>query len=457
MRFEKPLFAFYILLFLVTALTLVFFQPHFDTPPLFANPPDEHGKYLVPRYISEHGRLPTGFEEEIRLHGYGFSYAFYNVLPYIVQGYFMRFVSLFTDSELALLYAGRFINVLSGLFMAIVIYQLSQKLFKLQQFRWLFCFLVMFLPQSLFIHTYVNTDSMALLATAMIVYAWVGIYQEDYNRINILYLSGGIIICALSYYNAYGFILSSILIFFSSFWEKSEGKFDYNWKKMLKIGSIISAIVLLGIGWWFIRSYILYDGDIIGFRTRDEMALLHGHPAYMSTYQEKGYTIWQMLADNDFFRMTFNSFIAGFGSLAIFANEWMYRLYLTLLAVCGLSFFFIRKWSAVIKPSRWDAYTLQILFFHVNMIFCMVLPLFLLIYYAYSTDYQAQGRYLLPGLVPLMYYVTAGFEKIATHKWFPTRWQNISVILVCLFIVTCLLWMVYRVSLPVYLEIGGVL
>ncbi|MCL2050160.1 MAG: hypothetical protein FWG91_00305 [Lachnospiraceae bacterium] len=444
MRYEKIIFVLYLLCFLIVAGTLAIFQPHFDTPPLYGNPPDEHAKYLIPRYIAEYGVLPTGFEEEVRLEGYGFSYGFYNVLPYIIQGYFMRLISLITDSELALLYAGRSVNILFGVFFSIIIYKLAQKLFADTRLRWLFCFLNLFLPQSLFIHTYVNTDSMALLSTAMIVYAWVGIYKDGYDRENIFFLSGGIIICALSYYNAYGFILSSILLFLNSFLEKN-GKYD--WKGMLKKGSMISLIVLIGIGWWFIRSYILYDGDLIGFRTRDEMAMLYGNPNYMNTYKERGFTVLQMFYMNDFFTKTFYSFIAGYGSLSIFANIWLYRFYLTFLAVCVSAYFLFRKGDKISAAFNWKWF-----FFHVNMVFCAVLPLLLLIYYAYSTDYQAQGRYLLPGLVPLMYYVTAGFEKIMGLRWISGRLKNAGFIMVYLFIFSCLFWMVYRVSLPVYLS-----
>jgi hypothetical protein len=451
MRFEKPILIFYILLFLITAATLAFFQPHFDTPPLYGNPPDEHAKYLVPRYICEHGTLPTGFEAEIRLAGYGFSYALYNVLPYIIQGYFMRFVNLFTDSELYLLYAGRSINILFGLAMAVFVYLLSKKLFTERRFQWLFCFFVTFLPQSLFVHTYVNTDSMALLSAAMIAYAWALIYQDGYGRKNIIFLCGGIIICALSYYNAYGFILSSILLFLGSFLARKDGKINYEWKEMLIKGSVISGIVLLGISWWFIRSYLLHDGDMIGFKTRDSMALLYGHSDYMNTYQAQGSTVWQMFRENDFFAKTFQSFIAGYGSLSMFANIWMYRIYLAFLAICSLGFFFIRKWKAVIHDFQFRRF-----FFHFNMVFCAVLPFFLLVYYAYGTDYQAQGRYLLPGIVPVMYYVTAGFEKIVGLRWFPERFKSVVVYAAYFFIIGCLLWMVFRVSLPVYLAIGVV-
>ena len=35
-----------------------------------------------------------------------------------------------------------------------------------------------------------------------------------------------------------------------------------------------AAVVLIGIGWWFIRSYIVLDGDPLGLDTREKMAMI---------------------------------------------------------------------------------------------------------------------------------------------------------------------------------------
>ena len=115
---EKIILTLYLLGFLALALTIALLQPLANTPPLFGNPPDEHARYLIPQFICRYGRIPTGLEEEVRIPAYGFSYALYNVFPYIVQGYIMRFVSLFTESEIALLYTARLVNVTFGLLMA---------------------------------------------------------------------------------------------------------------------------------------------------------------------------------------------------------------------------------------------------------------------------------------------------------------------------------------------------
>ena len=451
---DKHIFIIYIAAFFLIAASMALFQPLADTPPMFGNPPDEHARFLIPRYICEHGRIPTGFEEEVRIPSYGFSYGLYNVFPYIVQGYVMRFVSLFTGSELILLYAARFVNVIAGTLMAAVVYLLGRRLFADRRFRWLFCFAVMFLPENLFLHTYVNSDSMCLLSTAMMVYALVSAYREGFTRANSLWLSGGIILCALSYYNAYGYILSSILLFLAYFIRKEDGRLRYAWKDMLKKGLFISAIVLAGISWWFIRSYILFDGDFLGLATREKMASLYAidavNPDALSTYQAKGYTILQMMKEEQFMTGAFITFVAAFGSLSIVGNIWMYRAF-KLFFIVGLGA------CILLRRKKDGSGAGKKLFFHINMVFCMVMPLILLIHYAYTMDFQNQGRYLLPSVVPLMYYVTAGLEKLCALKWVPRWLANAGVAAGIALFLGSTLWMVYYCAFPIYLDTGVVL
>ena len=65
------------------------------------------------------------------------------------------------------------------------------------------------------------------------------------------------------------------------------------------------------------------------------------------------------------------------------------------------------------------------------------MPAFLTIYYAYTTDYQNQGRYLLPALLPLMYYMIKGIQKLSELKikgrTFP-RWLVNTGVAICFLI-----------------------
>ena len=46
------------------------------------------------------------------------------------------------------------------------------------------------------------------------------------------------------------------------------------------------------------------------------------------------------------------------------------------------------------------------------MLICGIIPIMLSIYYSYFNDFQAQGRYMMPMIIPLMYFVAKGFEEI---------------------------------------------
>lgn len=457
---EYGLFSIYILGFMILSIVLVLNQPLAVSPPMYGNPPDEVARYLVPQYICEYGKLPTGFEEEVRIKYHGFSYALYNAFPYIVQGYLMRFVSLFSDSELVLLFAARLVNVFFGTMMAVVIYLLSKELFQDMRFRWLFCFSVMYLPQNIFIHSYVNTDSCCMLATAMIVYGIVLIYFKSISVQSILWLSSGIILCALSYYNAYGYILSSIILFLLYFVKRKNNNIVYEWKKMLVWGTVISIVVFLGIGWWFIRCYILFDGDMLGLQTRMKMSILYAddvlNPLFVQTYKEMRYSILEMVKERNTFSVAFRSFIATYGSMSIIGSKYLYRIYklFFLTGAIGLVYYLLDKKEKKKILSKATA-------FHINMIFCVLMPLILMLYYAYTIDYQAQGRYLLPSLIPLMYYTVKGIEKIAAVRWknykLPVWSVNLGLLCCIIFILGGAIDMIFVRALPIYLETGVVL
>ncbi|MCM1103145.1 MAG: DUF2142 domain-containing protein [Clostridium sp.] len=455
---ERIFFLLYLAVFLILAIPMAVYQPHVDTiSEVPVSPPDEYFRMLIPKYICDHGTLPTGLEEEVRITGCGFSYGLYNTLPYIVQGYFMRFVSLFTDSELALLYAGRSVNIVFGCIMAVFVYLLGKRLFADRRFRWLFCVAVMYLPENLFVHTYVNTDSCCLLATAMILYALVWGYQEGFQVKNGICLAAGIVLCALSYYNAYGYILSAVLLFAAYYVGKEQGKWRCDFKKMFTYGGLVSILVILGAGWWFVRAYIVLDGDFLGLKTKEQLALLYALPetSPLYTYQARGIGLFRMLSENNFFQCLYDSFVAAFGSLSIRGNYWTYLSY-KLLFGAGIAGGLWSLGCFLVKKER--HVNGKTLFFHLNMVLCMVLPLVVLIRYAYTMNYQHQGRYILPALIPLMYYTVCGIRSLSRAevrgKCLPSWLVNIGIAFAFLIAAGSSFYMVFIRALPVYREIG---
>lgn len=463
-------------LFLIIGLSLLIKQP-------FGNPPDEYNRYLIPNYIAEHGSLPNGYEKSIRIPGYGFSYAFQPILPYMLQGYAMRFVRLFTDSETVLLYTARGVNLILGLLTALIVLLLSRKWFRDRRFGGIFAFLATFLPQSIFLHTYVNTDSCCMLSIACMLYGLTLGLEDSFSVRSSLILSLGIILCALSYYNAYGYILSCILLFTVSFMSFSRQshfvaargpfflsfsprKAHFDYKGFLRKGIFISAVVLSGIAWWFIRSAVLYDGDFLGLKTRNACASLYAAPEYHPdtrlTWKNQGYSLFDMLRDSDFLTLSLLSFIGIYGPMTIITSVWVYRFYKALFFIGLLSCILIPLSAAKEKGSEMRPLSLPggrgfRIFYHANMIFCIFMPLFLSLIYSYSTDYQPQGRYLLPALLPLCRYTVRGLEKLyylIRLRFFsaPERGRILSVLSagLCVVMAGMLILTVYGYAFPYY-------
>ncbi len=456
---ETAVIFFYFALYCVIALSLLFRQP-------FGNPPDEFNRYLIPQYIAEHGTLPNGYDESIRIPAYGFSYAFQPILPYMAQGYVMRLVSGFTQSRDVIFYSARLVNFVFGLVMAIFVLLLSKKWFRDKRLQYLFSFLTMFLPQSIFLHTYVNTDSCCMMSIAIMLYGLTCCLQNNFRTGSCVTMSVGIILCALSYYNAYGFILSCILLFIAHFLSHSNGKLTLDWKPFLRKGLFISVIVLLGISWWFIRSYILYDGDFLGMRTRDLCGALYGnenmHPDVRITYKSMGHSIPSMVFQSDFLVLSVNSFICMFGPMIVTTATWIYRFY-KFIFIAGILLCLVPL-KLKGREEHFIARPVLRKFFHANMILCIFIPFVLSIIYSYSMDYQPQGRYLMPMLIPFCYYCIKGLEtgvclaqnilaalrkEKPAGKWSPHLLTGLSVILI-LIIVLAITITVYRYAFPYY-------
>jgi hypothetical protein len=413
--------------------------------------PDEKMRYSIVQYIFVHWQLPHGGDPEILDRTWGFSYAFQPILPYIIAAGFVKVGSFFTWNGELLLLCARFVNVIIGCIMAVLVRKLSKKIFNTTFSAWLFTLLIVLLPQGMFMHTYVNTDSMALMSTALIAYAWVCGVEKDFDIKSCILLAIGIIFCAMSYYNAYGYILGSMIIFSLYFIKVRNKKLEINWNGFIRKGFLISAIVLIGIGWWFIRSYILYDGDFLGLRIRDEYAEIYAidslKPSLHKTYYNQGYSIFYMLLHSNFLILTAKSFVAMFGNMAVGVYDWIYNSYLILIVIGLLGMLLPQKERSYLQ--KIDNKNVWLL--HGIMFLCMVIPNVLNIWAAYSYDYQPQGRYSLPMLVALMYFVSIGIHKILHRYVKNQKYREYISLVLCVWVLVMCIVCLRMFVIPMYL------
>lgn len=381
----------------------------------YGDPPDEINRFKVVSYICRHGSLPHGADPEVILDGYGASYAFQPMLTYIIQGFLLRFLRLFTSDAYVLLFAARMVNAVFGVLMAYFVRRTAKEAWKDPYVQWTFTLMVVFLPQNIFLHSYVNTDSMALLAVAMVFYVLLRAQRTGFGKKECILLAAGIILCAMSYYNAYGIIVAAILVFALYHVHAGKGGIRVEWGPLLHKGMLVSVMVLLGIGWWFVRNGILYNGDIIAMDARRECAIRTAtadfNPLTRFTYQNSGTPLGDMLFKTGYLTLLRDSFIAMFGPMIIPTHGLIYLYYKRFwIAACAAALLPVQRlWTG--KKERDGAWKNRVVFY-VSMALFGAITIGLSIYYSYTWEYQPQGRYILPVLVPFMYLVALGVEKI---------------------------------------------
>lgn len=445
---------------------------------MFGHPPDEFARFEVVYYIFKNAKLPTGYEIEVQIGGYGGSYAFQPILTYIIQGYLMRFVHLFTENIYILVLSARMVNCVFGVIMAYYVRRISCLLWKDRSLSWLFTCLIAFLPENIFIHSYINTDSMAAMGIAVIIYAMLKGENDDYEKKTMITLAVGVSLVALSYYNAYPAILIALFAFILHF--RRNKSYKTMWKKM----GFIVLLVFLMCGWWFIRTGIIYDGDFLGLSARSkatlEQASAEFNPLTKKTYYNTGRSIMDLLKSG-YLTKVYHSFICTMGAMDLYTNVNFYRIDKILLAI-GIIFCLLPIKDHVIFGSdhksrsaefghkddkevmtgesahRYAAdpirRTITVLF-----AFDVMMTVLMHLMYSYAFDYQPQGRYLLPMLISAMYFITLGADKLGNFAAArfsgdsKTKVQKITVLvryLLIAYILFSLIYALYFCVLPYY-------
>lgn len=386
------------------------------------NQPDERCRYVIPYYIMTHGRLPNGNIRELVISTYGISYGFFPGLPYLVMALFMKAVSLFTAKPFVILMAARVVNMSAGVVSYVFVRKTAKKLFQNEWTGWLFTLTAAFWPQVLFIFTYVNCDAFAYMSCAIMIYALVSGLQEGWSVKNYVTLAVGVSVCALSYYNAYGMILGSVIVFIVSFfYRKENGKTGFSVKHCARIGFTIVGICFLLAGWWFIRNAVLYEGDFIGFEANRRCAEIYASdlykPSLKVTLQNSGNPVYCLIVNEQFRFLLKQSFFARFGNMDVLAPNYIIRGFKIILFIGALG---------LLLPNRNRAFTgAKRLGFDLGMFTAAFTAFFLTYWYSYTSDYQPQGRYLLPGLVPMLCIIFMGIQNL-TERIQRVRIKKIS-------------------------------
>lgn len=381
--------------------------------------PDETMRYDVPYFIYTHRALPVGVEDARTPSSWGFSYGLNISAPYVIGAMFMGVVSRFTLSETALLVAARMTSVLSMVGVAWLALTLARRWWKDDPLRWVFVGLLSLLPQLVFLSSYFNLDAFSLFAVMLILYGWVACLERRWDVPSMAVLSTGLGLCLLSYEFAYSYVLMSAFVYAA--WA-IRCRRTITLRAFLRKGLFILALTFILCGWKFIRSALLYDGDLLTYRTRERYQALYAidelKPQFRQTYALLGRSIPDMLRETPWIETTWKSLIGCFGYMMYwFAPAW-YAAYLALflIGLAGCAVGALRRRRRAPRPEAAILLT--------GMVLASAITVGLSVYYSWKVDYQPQGRYVVAALPLLALTVAAGLRQwrdTATALAHPSR------------------------------------
>ena len=389
-----------LLVYLISICVFLAYHAGFETAP------DEGMKYQLIEYIAKHMSLPHGGNVDLINKIWGTTYAFTPYLSYIITSIFVRICMIFTSSLKVLVFVSRLTSLLFYVLYFEVIWLIAKKLF-VGSFKYLFVVLCTFIPTIVYLGTYINTDTFSLFCVALIFLEWLNGIESNWNKKSCILLGIGLGLCFLSYYFYYGFILCSFFLYVLSNIAKKN-----SFKTFFKKGLLIFFVTFLVCGWWFIRQYKLYDGDIIGLRVSNEYSEKYADEIHKPTY----------LAENAKKKFQFDSWVLAstdsfFGIFRYNDIHYHYDVYCAfyLIMFFGLAFFIIKMVSK--KEKEFDfPFKIESKFERIALYSCLLLaiiiPWFLSYYYSRYVDYQPQGRYLLSGCICLMVFVVSGYQYL---------------------------------------------
>lgn len=369
--------------------------------------PDETGRRLLSDYIFSNHKLPTGNETETMIQGWGFSYALRPFLSSMVGAVFMWLASIVTHNEYVLFVMSRMCSVLSIALCCYFCQMTGNLLFKNRKVSMLMATLVCFTPQVLFLGMYQNNDSLSLMVVSMMLYFLLKGYHSAWELKYCVGLGISFSLILLSYYSCYGWLLIGGIAFIvcciRSGNETTAGLSSRGYYILIRF-IIVSSLILLLAGWFFIRNAVLHEGDFFGIASevlsRERVAEQGIFPYNVPNDNGIGFIQFLFEVPYTWILFTVRSLIGYFGYMIIQLTGAQYTVYYIFI-VAGLIGFFI-CW--VRKKEKWD--TVLLLTMGLSSLITIALSLI----QSYYRDFQPQGRYIVTVLLFISYMMSYVFN-----------------------------------------------
>ncbi|SEA48545.1 hypothetical protein SAMN05216349_11415 [Oribacterium sp. KHPX15] len=352
--------------------------------------PDEYARFILTDYIFRTGRLPKGYEKDVIIPGWGFSYALRPYLTSLIGAFFMRVVSVVTDNPNVIVTMSRMPSIIATLFTCYYCLKIGNEIFEKRIASFAFAVITCFVPQVMFCGMYLNNDSLSLAAVAMGAYYLVKGHKTHWDKVSSVGLAASFALCLLSYYTVCVWIAFACWYCIVSC--LSDKTIDKKASFMIKRAIFIAVITFCLSGLFFIRNGLLHNGDFLGIASeelsRQEWIKQGKDLIRYNPGVESSNSISDMVFNNDagWIVDTTRSFIACFGYLNVPIPTIQYGEYYALIIFATMMFVLIM----ISKKHNMLSYMI-----FANFALSSFSVIILSVMQSYYRDYQPQGRYII--------------------------------------------------------------
>ncbi len=378
--------------------------------------PDEavHYRFNV-EFIRENHRLPIGHQDDLEAYGacrdnkIGQVPCVYSYNTYPGPNYVISALSaaLFGRTDaLTPQVAARFTSLASGILFVAFTYGAAYCVLRRRALATCLVAVVAFIPQLLFTNSYTNMDAHSLAISAFLGFTLVKFMQRPRARkwqiLHAIALFGLLPVAKYNY-----FILGAGALALTIYTLTKE---KLKQSELLRFGLYALLSFLILASFWYVRNLVQYH-DLLGQSfVIQKMAEHHALGPKLPLNLESLNLLLQM----DFFNILFRSFFFGFGLMNFFLQEYDYKIVLALLLVIGSIFTYNLLQPVEKQPINRKLVWLTLLY----ALVCLG-TLGVIVYNSLAYDFQPQGRYMYPVLVPTVLLLAYAITKDARNKILP--------------------------------------
>lgn len=366
-------------------------------------------------FIRKNHRLPVGGQDDLEAYGacrdnkVGLIPCVYSYNTYPGPNYVASAISaeLFGQTKrISPQTASRFTSLASGIIFVIFAYAAAYAITRRRLFSAVIVATLAFIPQVIFTNSYTNMDAHSLAISAVLGFTLVKFMQAPRSRKRQIFLAITLFgLLPVAKYNYFILGLGSLILVVYTFI-----KHKFTKKELLRFFGYATLSFLVLASFWYIRNLILYN-DLLGQSfVVEKMAQYHA----LGQMYSFNLSSLNLLVHLDFFNILFRSFFYGFGLMNFFLEEYNYKILLAIL-LGTTSLLGYHLFQPTIKQSENRKLIGAVLLYA----FVGLGSLFIIIYNSLHYDFQPQGRYMYPILIPTVLLLAYAIKQDIRNRILP--------------------------------------